>query len=65
MALLWGGYTLIFWGFDKAMGYGTPVLDLVVPGRYKGTWPAGKPQGGAIEGDGGPANGSGRRGGEV
>lgn len=39
MGLLWGGYTLALWGYCQLQGYKIALTDLVVPGRYTGTWP--------------------------
>jgi hypothetical protein len=36
LALLLGGYTLVYFGWDSLQGPGTGLLDLIVPGRYKG-----------------------------
>lgn len=39
MFLLWGGYTLTFWGYCRLQGYNISIGELVVPGRYTGSWP--------------------------
>lgn len=39
MALLWASYTLILYGVCLLRGYQITLLDLVVPGRWKGGWP--------------------------
>lgn len=39
MGLLWGGYTLTFWGFCLVKGYAIGIADIVIPGHYKGKWP--------------------------
>lgn len=39
MGMLWGGYTLILWGYCQIKGYDITLSELVVPGRYKGKWP--------------------------
>lgn len=39
MGMLWGGYTLILWGYCKLMGYDISIGQLVVPGKFKGKWP--------------------------
>ena len=40
MALLWGGYTLGFWGWTRLQGWDISLGEIIVPGRYKGaSWP--------------------------
>lgn len=39
MGLLWGGYSLLLWGYCQVRGYDISLTDLVVPGRYTGKWP--------------------------
>lgn len=39
MGLMWGGYTLILWGYCKLQGYDVSLTELVMPGKYKGKWP--------------------------
>lgn len=39
MGMLWGGYTLILWGYCKLQGYDIGLTELVIPGRFKGKWP--------------------------
>lgn len=39
MGLAWGSYTLMFWGYVNLKGYQLGILDIIVPGRYKGSWP--------------------------
>lgn len=42
MGMLWGGYTLILWGYCQLQGYDISIAELVVPGRFKGKWPPAK-----------------------
>lgn len=37
--LLWGGYTLLFWGFCQIKGYDISIKEIVVPKAWDGTWP--------------------------
>jgi hypothetical protein len=46
MGLAWAGYTLMFWGWTLVKGYGIGIADIVVPGRYTGSWPP--PAAGAV-----------------
>ncbi|AGS73936.1 hypothetical protein [Streptomyces collinus] len=39
MGLLWGGYTLLFWGFCKIKGYDIGLGEIVIPGKWDGHWP--------------------------
>jgi hypothetical protein len=39
MGLLWGSYTLMFWGYSLIKGYDISIEQIVVPGKYTGTWP--------------------------
>lgn len=39
MGLLWGSYTLMFWGWTMVKGYSITLPQIVMPGDYKGTWP--------------------------
>lgn len=50
MGLLWGGYTLVLWGYTLLKGYKIGLGELVVPGKYKGKWP---PEGYAPANEGG------------
>lgn len=36
LAVLLGGYTLTYFGFESLRGPGVGLLDLIVPGRYQG-----------------------------
>lgn len=53
MGLLWGGYTLMLWGYCQLQGYKIGIAELVIPGRYKGKWPPEKyeaaPSGGGTD----------------
>lgn len=35
-AVLWAGYALTYFGWESLRGPGVGMLDLVVPGRFKG-----------------------------
>jgi hypothetical protein len=37
--LLWGGYTLLFWGWTRIKGYDIGLGQIVIPGRWNGHWP--------------------------
>lgn len=37
--MLWGGYTLLFWGWCQIKGYDITLGEIVIPKRFKGTWP--------------------------
>lgn len=37
--LLWGGYTLVFWGYCQVKGYAITLGEIVIPKRFTGTWP--------------------------
>lgn len=39
MGMMLASYTLIFWGYTLIKGYGITLGEIVVPGRFKGTWP--------------------------
>ena len=39
MGMLWGGYTLILWGYCQLQGYDVSIAELVMPGHFKGKWP--------------------------
>jgi hypothetical protein len=39
MGLLWGSYTLMFWGYTLIKGYDISIEQIVIPGKYTGTWP--------------------------
>lgn len=39
MGLLWGSYTLSFWGWTLVKGYDLPLTQLVKPAAYSGKWP--------------------------
>lgn len=39
MGMLWGGYTLMFFGWCKLKGYDITLADVVIPKHFKGTWP--------------------------
>jgi hypothetical protein len=39
MGLLWGGYTLMFWGYTTYQGYQITLPEIVIPGRWRGSWP--------------------------
>lgn len=39
MGMLWSAYTLMFWGFSLVKGYDIGIAEIVVPGRYKKSWP--------------------------
>jgi hypothetical protein len=37
--MLWGGYTLLFWGWCKLQGYDISLTEIVVPKKWDGKWP--------------------------
>lgn len=37
--MLWGGYTLVFWGWCKLQGYDISLTEIVVPKKFTGKWP--------------------------
>lgn len=37
--MLWGGYTLLFWGFCQIKGYDISLAEIVIPKKFSGTWP--------------------------
>lgn len=37
--ILWGGYTLMFWGYTLIKGYDISLGEIVIPKKYKGKWP--------------------------
>lgn len=39
MGMLWGGYTLLFWGFCRIKGYDLGLGEIVIPGKWNGKWP--------------------------
>lgn len=39
MGLLFGAYTLGFWGWSLIKGYDISVAAIVIPGRWQGGWP--------------------------
>lgn len=54
MLLLWISYTLILYGFVLFRSYQITLLDLVVPGRWKGGWPPPTIGGGGTTNPNGP-----------
>lgn len=39
MGLLWGSYTVVFWGWSLVKGYDLPLTTIVKPVTYAGPWP--------------------------
>jgi hypothetical protein len=40
MALAWGGYAMVFYGYSLVRGYSITLSQVVSPtGYYKGSWP--------------------------
>lgn len=40
LAVLFSGYTVMWWGYVILRNYDITIQELVIPGRYKGTkWP--------------------------
>lgn len=40
LAVLFSGYTVMWWGYIVLRNYDLTLQELVIPGRYKGTtWP--------------------------
>jgi len=39
MGLLWGSYTVVFWGWTLVKGYDLPLTTIVKPSAYAGAWP--------------------------
>jgi hypothetical protein len=37
--MIWGGYTLLFWGWCQIKGYDISLAEIVVPKKWDGTWP--------------------------
>lgn len=41
MGLAWLGYSLIFWGYCEIKGYDISLVQIMIPGKYTGSWPPG------------------------
>lgn len=39
IGMLWGAYTIGFWGFTLIKGYDISPVAIIIPGKWKGTWP--------------------------
>lgn len=39
MGMLWGAYTLMFWGYTLVKGYAIGIGEIVIPGKYTKGWP--------------------------